>query len=243
MEQITSDLKHLSTDQEKPSAPSVDQITSDLRTFRFQPQTEQPRVAERKSPETTIDFSALTTTLPSELSAPRSSPVDYRGRSRSRSFERRTRSRSQSFERRRRSRSRSRSRNRGGLIRSGTSGSLSSINMDENPYQRGSSDYRGFERSRFDDDRMRQLSDLRRRGDTSGSSQNAERMFASRFEFGKIMLPYKDFIHSVDKNQVLFKTRFGIKKLHNDKIGLYLSENKKNYYLYKWENKPTLLIK
>ena len=235
MEQITSDLKHLSTDQTKSSAPSVDQITSDLGTFRFQPQTQQPRVAERKSPETAIDFSALTATLPSELSAPRSSPLDYRGRSRSRSFERRRRNRS-------RSRSRSRSRNRSGLIRSGTSGSLSSINMDENPYQRGSSDYRGFERSRFDDDRMRQLSDLRR-GDTRGSSQNAERMFASRFEFGKIMLPYKDFIHSVDKNQVLFKTRFGIKKLHNDKIGLYLSENKKNYYLYKWENKPTLLIK
>ena len=236
MEQITSGLKHLSTDQTKSSAPSVDQITSDLGTFRFQPQTQQPRVAERKSPETAIDFSALTATLPSELSAPRSSPLDYRGRSRSRSFERRRRNRS-------RSRSRSRSRNRGGLIRSGTSGSLSSINMDENPYQRGSSDYRGFERSRFDGDRMRQLSDLRRRGDTSGSSQNAERMFASRFEFGKIMLPYKDFIHSVDKNQVLFKTRFGIKKLHNDKIGLYLSENKKNYYLYKWQNKPTLLIK
>ena len=236
MEQITSGLKHLSTDQTKSSAPSVDQITSDLGTFRFQPQTQQPRVAERKSPETAIDFSALTATLPSELSAPRSSPLDYRGRSRSRSFERRRRNRS-------RSRSRSRSRNRGGVIRWGTSGSLSSINMDENPYHRGSSDYRGFEQSRFDGDRMRQLSDLRRRGDTSGSSQNAERMFASRFEFGKIVLPYKDFIHSVDKNQVLFKTRFGIKKLHNDKIGLYLSENKKNYYLYKWQNKPTLLIK
>ena len=60
--------------------------------------------------------------------------------------------------------------------------------------------------------------------------------------FGKVMKPYKKHIHSINKDGVLFKTRFGIKKLRNDNKGLYLRQNGKNYYLYTWGEKQQSLL-
>ena len=67
-------------------------------------------------------------------------------------------------------------------------------------------------------------------------NEDVQRHIHSFNDFGKIMKPYKKFIVQNNKNKkkgLYFKTRFGVQKLRDDAVGLYLKGNRK-MYLHRW---------
>ena len=54
-----------------------------------------------------------------------------------------------------------------------------------------------------------------------------------------ILKPYKKFIVKI-RDGVFLKTRFGVQKLRDNKIGLYLkNRDKRNIYLHRWNKKSS----
>jgi len=56
--------------------------------------------------------------------------------------------------------------------------------------------------------------------------------------FGKIMKPYKPFLHKINKKGVWLKTQFGVKKLQDNTRGLFIQgPGQRKFYLYNWPRK------
>ena len=54
-----------------------------------------------------------------------------------------------------------------------------------------------------------------------------------------ILMPYKKFIVKI-RDGVFLKTRFGVQKLRDNKMGLYLKNgDKRNIYLHRWNKKSS----
>ena len=54
--------------------------------------------------------------------------------------------------------------------------------------------------------------------------------------FGKIIKPYKPYLYKIDKG-IWLKTQFGIKKVQDNKKGLFIQGPGRKFYLYKWHRK------
>ena len=55
--------------------------------------------------------------------------------------------------------------------------------------------------------------------------------------FGKVMKRYSPYVYRINGRGVWYKTKFGIKKLRSNKVGLYLKGGAKKYYVYRWSSK------
>ena len=65
-------------------------------------------------------------------------------------------------------------------------------------------------------------------------ANEASSYFPNVGDFGKIMKPYKKFIVKI-RDGIFLKTRFGVQKLKDDKLGLYLKNAyKKKLFLHRW---------
>ncbi len=53
--------------------------------------------------------------------------------------------------------------------------------------------------------------------------------------FGKLLKPYKSFINrSPGRRGIWFDTRFGTRKLHKNRTGLYIKASRRKFYLHRW---------
>ena len=73
------------------------------------------------------------------------------------------------------------------------------------------------------------------------SSEQPPQSPAAATQFGKlakVFKPYREFVFDVKttgaKRGIYVKTRFGIKKVKDDKYGLYVTADGKKFHLYKW---------
>jgi len=53
-------------------------------------------------------------------------------------------------------------------------------------------------------------------------------------EFGKALRPYRRHLRKVTPKGIWFNTRFGVKKLRVNRVGMYIKASRKNFYLHKW---------
>ena len=55
-----------------------------------------------------------------------------------------------------------------------------------------------------------------------------------RGKFGKALRPYRRHLRKVTPKGIWFNTRFGVKKLRVNRVGMYIKASRKNFYLHKW---------
>mgnify|MGYP001276051603 CR=1 FL=1 len=52
--------------------------------------------------------------------------------------------------------------------------------------------------------------------------------------FGKVLKPYKKYLRRATPGGIWYNTRFGIRKLHRNPVGLYIKADRKKFYLHRW---------
>ena len=60
------------------------------------------------------------------------------------------------------------------------------------------------------------------------------RMTGGNNKFGKVLRPYRRHLRKVTPKGIWFNTRFGVKKLRVNRVGMYIKASRKNFYLHKW---------
>ena len=87
--------------------------------------------------------------------------------------------------------------------------------------------------------------DYTRRGTSSTPQQLRERAESAPIakekdhqkleeRFGKALRPYRRHLRKVTPKGIWFNTRFGVKKLRVNRVGMYIKASRKNFYLHKW---------